>query len=42
MYLQATILHQLGLDHIRLTYRYSGRGFRLTGVGGRVIGELLS
>jgi len=40
--LQATILHQLGLDHTRLTYRYSGRDFRLTDVGGRVIREVLS
>src|SRR5579862_3426587 len=33
--IQATILHQLGLDHTRLTYRYSGRDFRLTDVNGR-------
>lgn len=33
----ATILHQLGLDHEKLTYRYSGRDFRLTDVGGKVI-----
>ncbi len=33
----ATILHQLGLDHERLTYRYNGRDFRLTDVGGKVI-----
>lgn len=31
-HLQATILHQLGLDHERLTYRYAGRDFRLTDV----------
>ncbi|HUQ93496.1 MAG TPA: DUF1501 domain-containing protein [Bryobacteraceae bacterium] len=39
--LQATVLHLLGLDHTRLTYRYSGRDFRLTDVGGRVISEVL-
>ncbi|TWU05778.1 DUF1501 domain-containing protein [Stieleria varia] len=40
--LHATILHQMGLDHKRLTYRYSGRDFRLTDVHGRVIKEILS
>ena len=40
--LQATILHQLGLDHERLTYRYAGRDFRLTDVHGKVVRELLS
>jgi hypothetical protein len=39
--LHATILHQLGLDHQRLTYRYSGRDYRLTDVQGRVISEIL-
>ena len=34
--LHATILHLMGLDHERLTYRYSGRDFRLTDVAGRV------
>ena len=34
--LHATILHLMGLDHERLTYRYSGRDFRLTDVSGRV------
>jgi hypothetical protein len=38
----ATILHQLGFDHKRLTYRYSGRDFRLTDVHGRVIEEILA
>jgi hypothetical protein len=38
--LHATILHQLGLDHERLTYRYAGRDFRLTDVHGRVVREL--
>jgi len=40
--LHATILHLLGLDHEQLTYRYSGRDFRLTDVGGRVIHEILA
>jgi hypothetical protein len=39
--LHATILHLLGLDHERLTYRYSGRNFRLTDVEGRVVKEIL-
>jgi hypothetical protein len=39
--LHATILHQLGLDHEKLTYRYAGRNFRLTDVHGRVVKELL-
>jgi uncharacterized protein (DUF1501 family) len=38
----ATILHLLGFDHEKLTYRFSGRDFRLTDVAGRVIGGLLS
>ena len=37
----ATALHLLGLDHTRLTYHWSGRDFRLTDVGGRVIREIL-
>jgi hypothetical protein len=40
--LQATILHQLGLDHTKLTYRYSGRDFRLTDVEGEVVKGLLA
>ena len=40
--LQATILHQFGLDHTKLTYRYSGRDFRLTDVEGDVIKELIT
>ena len=40
--LHATILHQLGLDHKRLTVRFQGRDFRLTDVHGHVRGELLS
>ncbi|HEV7225768.1 MAG TPA: DUF1501 domain-containing protein [Pirellulales bacterium] len=39
--LHATILHLLGIDHERLTYRYSGRDFRLTDVHGRVVREIL-
>jgi hypothetical protein len=38
----ATILHLLGFDHERLTYRHAGRKFRLTDVAGRVVHELLS
>lgn len=40
--LQATILHCLGLDHKRLTYRHLGRDFRLTDVSGNVIHKLLA
>jgi hypothetical protein len=40
--LHATILHQMGLDHTRLTYRYSGRDFRLTDVHGRVVYDILA
>ncbi len=40
--LHATILHLLGLDHERLTYRYAGRDFRLTDVHGKVIGNILA
>ncbi len=39
--LHATILHLMGLDHERLTYRYSGRDYRLTDVQGRVVTEIL-
>ena len=38
----ATILHLLGFDHERLTYRHAGRDFRLTDVAGRVVHELLA
>ncbi len=37
----ATILHLLGLDHERLTYRFQGRDFRLTDIGGRVVHDVL-
>lgn len=40
--LQATVLHQLGIDHERLTYRNAGRDFRLTDVHGRVVREILA
>jgi uncharacterized protein (DUF1501 family) len=40
--LHATILHLLGLDHERLTYRYAGRDFRLTDVAGKVATDILA
>ena len=40
--LHATLLHQLGIDHLQLTRRYSGRDFRLTDVHGEVVHELFS
>jgi Protein of unknown function (DUF1501) len=40
--LQATILHLLGLDHKRLTYRFQGRDFRLTDVAGEVVHKMLA
>lgn len=39
--LQATILHLLGLDHLKLTHRFQGRDFRLTDVGGEVVKPLV-
>ena len=39
--LHATVLHLMGLDHTRLTYRYSGRDFRLTDVHGKVVHEVV-
>jgi arylsulfatase A-like enzyme len=38
----ATILHLLGLDHEKLTYRHAGREFRLTDVKGRVIHDIIT
>src|SRR5579872_4895604 len=38
----ATLLHLLGMDHTRLTYRYAGRDFRLTDVEGEVVSDLLA
>jgi len=40
--LHATILHLLGMDHKRLTYRHNGRDFRLTDVEGRVISDIIA
>ena len=40
--LHATILHLLGFDHERFTYRYAGRDFRLTDVSGRVVREIIA
>lgn len=40
--LHATVLHLLGLDHEKLTYRYAGRDFRLTDVAGRVVNEIFA
>lgn len=40
--LWATVLHQLGIDHERLTWRYGGRDFRLTDVHGNVLHDVLS
>jgi hypothetical protein len=40
--LHATILHQLGLNHEQLTYRYAGRDFRLTDVHGRALKEIIA
>ena len=40
--LNATILHLLGVDHTRLTYRFQGRDFRLTDIHGEVVRGILS
>lgn len=40
--LHATVLHLLGIDHERLTYKYQGRQFRLTDVHGRIVNEVLA
>jgi arylsulfatase A-like enzyme len=40
--LHATLLHLLGIDHEKLTFRFSGRNFRLTDVAGHVIREVLA
>ena len=39
---QATLLHLLGLDHLKLTHRFQGRDFRLTDVHGEVVEKLLA
>ena len=40
--LNATILHLLGIDHTRLTFRFQGRDFRLTDVHGKVVKAILA
>ena len=40
--LNATMLHLLGLDHLRLTYRFQGRDYRLTDVHGQLVNGILS
>jgi hypothetical protein len=40
--LNATILHLMGVEHTRLTYRYQGRDFRLTDIHGEVVKKLLA
>ncbi|TWU02335.1 hypothetical protein Pla52n_33850 [Stieleria varia] len=40
--LHATVLHQMGIDHRKLTYRYSGRDYRLTDVHGKVVHDILA
>ena len=40
--LHATLLHAVGLDHTQLTYRYAGRDFRLTDVGGNVATDIFA
>jgi hypothetical protein len=40
--LHATLLHLLGINHEKLTYRYAGRDFRLTDVAGQVVKDILT
>ena len=40
--LHATVLHQMGINHKKLTFRYSGRDYRLTDVHGRVVHNLIA
>ncbi len=40
--LQATLLHQMGFDHTKLTYRHMGRDFRLTDVGGEIVRKMIA
>ena len=40
--LQATVLHLMGLDHTKLTYRFQGRDYRLTDVHGNVVHDILA
>ncbi|MEE2639924.1 MAG: DUF1501 domain-containing protein, partial [Planctomycetota bacterium] len=39
--LQATLLHQLGIDHERLTFKHQGRRFRLTDVHGKIVRDII-
>ena len=39
--LHATLLHLMGIDHTRLTFRYDGRAFRLTDVAGHVVDRII-
>jgi len=39
---QATILHCLGVDHTKLTWKFQGRNFRLTDVHGQIVKEILA
>ena len=39
---QATVMHLLGIDHERLTYRFQGRRFRLTDIHGHVVNDLIA
>jgi len=39
---QATLMHLLGIDHERLTYKFQGRRYRLTDVHGRVVNDILA
>jgi hypothetical protein len=40
--LHATILHLMGIDHTRLTYKFQGRDFRLTDVSGEIVTKILA
>jgi hypothetical protein len=40
--MQATIMHMVGIDHTKLTFRYQGRQFRLTDVHGHVVKGILA
>jgi hypothetical protein len=40
--MHATLLHCLGIDHTRLTYKFQGRHFRLTDIHGQVVKQLLA
>jgi Protein of unknown function (DUF1501) len=39
---QATVLHLLGIDHLKLTFRFQGRDYRLTDVHGNVVKQLIA